>query len=276
MSVIALPENLVFPQKASVGEIVYPPGSTYGPRVQPSLQLVMVHSGSVNLLIDKQNRKLPKNSVGLLFPGHQEYFVFDRHLATHHSWLHFYLPAAGFTLLQELKQLPDLINFSAEMLALIRQALLLRYSPLSTAEAMLKTLALQMLYLFVGEAERAKSGVGENSQIMVIEQVQHYIHSYLAEAVTSEQLAKVAGVSQTHLNRLFKARLNITPIEYLWQQRVEKGIELLINTGLSVTTISGQCGFQTTHHFARRIAQHTGLSPRELRKQGWQPAAMDF
>ncbi|NDJ61391.1 MAG: hypothetical protein GYB67_09710, partial [Chloroflexi bacterium] len=38
-------EQALWPRHASVGEVVYPPGGTLGPRAQQHVQLVFVHSG---------------------------------------------------------------------------------------------------------------------------------------------------------------------------------------------------------------------------------------
>jgi transcriptional regulator GlxA family with amidase domain len=77
-------------------------------------------------------------------------------------------------------------------------------------------------------------------------------------------------VSPFHLVRLFQKHLSLTPIAYLWQQRIAEGIKTLEQTGLPIGTIASQCGFQSRYHFSRRIRQETGSSPQEVRRRFWQ------
>jgi quercetin dioxygenase-like cupin family protein len=65
-----------WPEKVSVGEVVYPPGGTFGPRQQRNLQLVMVRSGHLTVWIGGMPRTATANTVGVLFPGHEERFAF--------------------------------------------------------------------------------------------------------------------------------------------------------------------------------------------------------
>ena len=83
-------------------------------------------------------------------------------------------------------------------------------------------------------------------------------------------VSTAAAVSPAHLIRLFRAQLNTTPMNYLWERRVAMGIELLLQTGLGVGEIANRCGFQTSQHFSRRVRQATGLTPLEVREQSWQ------
>ena len=39
-------------ESANAGTVVYPPGGKFGPRIQQDLQLVMLHTGSLEIDID--------------------------------------------------------------------------------------------------------------------------------------------------------------------------------------------------------------------------------
>jgi transcriptional regulator GlxA family with amidase domain len=84
-----------------------------------------------------------------------------------------------------------------------------------------------------------------------------------------EQIAQAVSISPSYLIRLFQAQLHTTPMAYLWQLRVTHGISLLQQTGLSVQAIADQCGFQTRHHFSRRVRQELGYGPQEVRRRSW-------
>ncbi|MCS7062178.1 MAG: helix-turn-helix transcriptional regulator, partial [Anaerolineae bacterium] len=76
-------------------------------------------------------------------------------------------------------------------------------------------------------------------------------------------------ISAPHLIRLFRRHTGTTPARYWWQLRLERGVELLRETGLSITEIAQRTGFRSSFHFSRLVKQRYRLSPRALRKQAW-------
>ncbi|MDQ0900356.1 MULTISPECIES: AraC family ligand binding domain-containing protein [unclassified Paenibacillus] len=72
---------------ATVGTIVYPPGGRYGPRIQPDIQLVFLHTGSMEVAIDGVHFRLEPGNVALLKPGHIEYFTFADEQDSWHRWV---------------------------------------------------------------------------------------------------------------------------------------------------------------------------------------------
>ena len=70
----------------------------------------------------------------------------------------------------------------------------------------------------------------------------------------------------------FKTQLRTTPTSYLWNLRTEKGIELLRETGLSLSEIASRCGFKNPYHFSRLVAKLKGIPPGTVRKNAWLPA----
>jgi AraC family transcriptional regulator of arabinose operon len=268
-----------WPQEVSVGEVIYPPGGTLGPRYQKTLQLVLLHSGCMRLWVDGALREAPSRSVCILLPEHEEYFAFDTAGETHHSWVHIALPTFAPELLARLQRLSWPLPLSPSMTQLMRKALQLQTMPLSTAQEMLKSLALLMLWRYIGEGEHAlvpaANGSTNGPPPAPLIQAQQFILTHLQEPLTLQQIAEVAAVSPFHLIRLFQKYLALTPIAYLWQQRVIEGVKMLEQTGLPIGTIAYQCGFQSRYHFSRRIRQETGFTPQEVRRRFWQQNAQE-
>ncbi len=263
-------DALLWPEFIQVGDIVYPPGGTFGPRLQNYTQLVMIHTGEMTVWVDNQPSYAPAGTVSILFPGHKERFAFAADSDTWHSFIHMTIPNISDSLDARLRRLPWPLPLSQPMTDLTFNALALRTTTLSTADAMLKALGAQMLWRYIGEGERLLMGNASTTPHPAIERVRQFIQSHLGEPLTLESLASAAAVSPSHLIRLFQSEMNTTPIAYVWERRVTMGIELLENTGLSVGMIAERCGFQTSYHFSRRIRQATKLSPLEVRRRAWQ------
>lgn len=260
----------LWPEYVKIGEIVYPPGGTLGPRIQSTIELVMIHAGEMTVWVDDVPYHAEAETVTLLFPGHVERFVFSKRKNTRHSFLHIAVPELAPNYSERLHQLPRTLPLSVEMHNLTRSALALRMTVLSTGEDMLKALAVQMLLRYIGEAEDLCDESDNIAREAAVECARRFIERNLREDLTLNDIANAVAVSASHLNRLFQGELNITPIAYLWKRRVSLGVDLLENTGLSVSLIATRCGFKTRNHFSRRVHEATGLSPTELRRRAWQ------
>ena len=112
-----------WPVDVQFGNITYPPGGAFGPRLQRNLQLVMLHSGSMRVWIDGTPHHVCENTICVLFPGHEEHFVFDKARETQHSWLHISTSSLNEDLVTRLAQLPWPLPLSIGMASLTHEAL---------------------------------------------------------------------------------------------------------------------------------------------------------
>ncbi len=261
-------DERLWPEEVGVGEVVYPPGGTFGPRLQRNLQLIMIHTGHMTVRIDGTPYTAPTNTVSVLFPGHQEYFAFAEECETRHSWLHVFLSQFPETFLARLSRLPWHLPLSSAMTGLIYEALALKDSPLSTTTTLRKALAVQIIWRYIGEGELFMTGASTPME-PAVENARRFMQAHLGESLTLDMIAIAAAVSPPHLIRLFRQQLNTTTMAFLWERRVAMGIELLRQTGLGVGEIAKHCGFRTSYHFSRRVRQAAGIAPLEVRQQAY-------
>jgi len=80
--------------------------------------------------------------------------------------------------------------------------------------------------------------------------------------------AEKLGVSFDYMRHCFKSEMNITPLEYLTQLRIEQAKNHLSNSDVySVGEIAEMCGFSDQYYFSRLFKKIVGLSPREYRNK---------
>ena len=99
----------------------------------------------------------------------------------------------------------------------------------------------------------------------VLQRVREFIEAHLAENVSVQTLATIAGLSMYHFARAFKQSEGATPHDYLLQRRVRRAQELLAATDLSLSEIALASGFADQSHCARRFRQHVGVTPGRYR-----------
>jgi AraC family transcriptional regulator of adaptative response / DNA-3-methyladenine glycosylase II len=88
-------------------------------------------------------------------------------------------------------------------------------------------------------------------------------------------LAARLGVSDRHLRRVFEAELGVAPLAWLQTRRLLAAKQLLADTRLPISQVALAAGFASVRRFNAAFAEHYGLSPTALRREGDGPHAPD-
>ena len=92
-----------------------------------------------------------------------------------------------------------------------------------------------------------------------------FIETNYYDDLSLESIVRSASLNHSTLTRLFKAELNMTPIEYLWHHRLTVAKKFLEFTNLPIKEIASRCGFKTVQHFSRKFEEAVGTTPRGFR-----------
>jgi AraC family transcriptional regulator len=91
--------------------------------------------------------------------------------------------------------------------------------------------------------------------------VRNYIELNLGEAISLEDLARVAGISRFHFARQFRACTGESPMGYLLRTRVERAKTLLRDSRTRIVDVSAELGFADQSHFTRTFRRLVGMPP---------------
>jgi len=94
-----------------------------------------------------------------------------------------------------------------------------------------------------------------------------YIRNHYADEIKVERLADIAGMHPTYYSRLFRQRMNKTPIEFLTQLRMNKAKELLLESEHSVREVARSVGYRDEFYFSRRFKESAGCPPTHYSRQ---------
>jgi LacI family transcriptional regulator len=94
-----------------------------------------------------------------------------------------------------------------------------------------------------------------------------YIWENLSAPISVDDVAAVAGVSRSTLERHFRQQIGRSVNQELLRKRLEYFRELLLSSDLPVTDLAPRAGFFTRAYLHRAFKEHFGVSPRQLRKQ---------
>ena len=103
----------------------------------------------------------------------------------------------------------------------------------------------------------------EDEQILAAVQ---FINQRFREDITLHDMAEQAGMSDSYFSKRFKLITGFGYKEYLNTVRIRQACKLLLNTDMSVTEISGECGYMDSNYFGDAFKKMKNMSPREYRK----------
>jgi AraC-like DNA-binding protein len=255
------------PSRVSAGQVVYPSGGRLGPRRQHDFGLLLVHSGSATVTVDGVAQKpLTQGSVGLLLPGQREEISFAASVSTRHSWVSARLAAPPPELVATFASLPSAITASRALAVIVREVVATARDQRAAAPALLGALAQAALWRYMSDAKSGAAHPGHGA----VDRARLYIDAHVGDpSLDLSRVAAAVEVTAPHLVRRFKSELGITPMAYLWERRTTAAIDLLTHTGLSVGEIAARTGFKSVFHFSRKIREHAGQAPTEVRKLRW-------
>lgn len=98
-----------------------------------------------------------------------------------------------------------------------------------------------------------------------------YIFQNYSGRITLNDIAAAAHVSRSKCCRIFRDRLQQTPIDFLNHYRLQVSRRLLLEDGLSVTEAATACGFGHLSYFFKLFRECFGCTPKECRKRSQFP-----
>ncbi|MDR6878521.1 response regulator [Bacillus sp. 3255] len=121
----------------------------------------------------------------------------------------------------------------------------------------------QELELFLGSFLKWQDKYSETA----VKKAARYMEEHYAEPLPLQLVASQVHLNATYFSHLFKKETGRSFVDYLIELRMEKAKQLLANTDLKITEISGMIGYDLPNYFAKLFKQTTGLTPKDYRKQ---------
>ena len=121
----------------------------------------------------------------------------------------------------------------------------------------LQAIFLQVRQHFSGPPREASS---------LVERCLGYIHEHYARNFDIDELAGQVAVSPSYLFRLFKKKMQVTPMHYRNMVRIDKAKLLLADRQLTVDDVAERVGFEDPKYFARVFRDLAGMTPSGYRR----------
>lgn len=127
------------------------------------------------------------------------------------------------------------------------------------------TMGLLFLHLMNYTEKIAQHNEAQKDSMTVMTALRYIEDNYRMASLT--ELAGELNLSVYHLSRLVKQQTGSTFKELLQRKRLNKAVQLLTETKLSISDIIGYVGYDNASYFFRIFKERYGISPREYRSR---------
>ncbi len=100
-----------------------------------------------------------------------------------------------------------------------------------------------------------------------ITRLQNHLLENLEEAFSIERMASLANMSVRHFTRVFAREVNMTPMEFLQNARIDRARSLLETSDVPLKTVAFKSGFGSVRHMRFLFSEKLGLTPSQYREQ---------
>ncbi len=136
-------------------------------------------------------------------------------------------------------------------------------NPLSQAQ--MKVLVLQLMLEYHQAMLDGSSLVQGDPRDCLLTGVLHYVQNHLREDLSLDALAKEFLIDKFNLSHLFKENMGISCHQYVLQQRLLMGKNLLLE-GVPANKVCFLCGFHDYSSFFRAFRREYEMSPAQFKK----------
>jgi AraC family transcriptional regulator, arabinose operon regulatory protein len=105
----------------------------------------------------------------------------------------------------------------------------------------------------------------KKTHIRLMKLAHNVIMENMGNKLNVKQLARKIGISPEHLSKIFREEFNITPLEYILQEKMGKACDLCKINNMSNKEIAEKTGFTHPNHFARTFKRVIGMTPKQYR-----------
>lgn len=107
----------------------------------------------------------------------------------------------------------------------------------------------------------------DSAQVELITKARLKIRQNLQTDITIQDIATELGVSYSTLRKLFKAYTGFPPALYQQELRLQRAMELLSSSEMSVKEIAYLLNFDSSGYFSTKFKKKTGVTPKEFREK---------
>jgi AraC-type DNA-binding domain-containing proteins len=245
------------------------PSHAYGPTERTEFLLHYILSGKGVYTVNGNTYHLGKHQAFLIYPNMTTFYQADSDDPWTYIWIGFNGIKAENCLNYADFRRDKLINdFHNEKALLDSVDGILSNTQLTYASDLLReSYLLQFLATLIQEKHQAQnSEVTYDYPIQVyVEHAMEFIEHNYASNIKVNDIANYVCINRSHLTRIFKAVLSVSPQQYIINYRLDKACTLLKTTAYPINTIAAMVGYEDPLTFSKVFKAFRNESPKAYR-----------
>lgn len=126
----------------------------------------------------------------------------------------------------------------------------------------------QVMYELISRLPVPDHGKGRSrSKELHIQQAIDYIETNYSQKITVLDISRSVRLDRTYLSSLFKDKFGLSLQAFMLEYRMNRAVELLQHTALSIGEISRSVGYDDPFLFSKMFKKLKGVSPKNMRSQ---------
>lgn len=250
-----------------------PPEWTLPLRTLPNYQLWLVTGGDAVLSYSGQEFSVTTGDVVVVPPSQPHWGSHRVDRPLHCYVLHFLVRVLGAAAPGVLTRLPHAYRASTETYQQLCTSAEEACTELTTGQVGNTLFANAAVTRVVGLLLRASAdnhtddpAIGPNTRVASVAGVLQYVSTHYAQQLTLAELSSIAHTSPTHLCRVFRAAVGLSPFQYLQRYRIWRAKDLLDVADCTIAEVARQTGFPDSSYFTRIFHRFEGMSPTQYRR----------
>ena len=252
-------------------------------------QIKYLHSGSMSVSCDDSDFVCKPGQLMIIPPNTKITIKYEKSSELHYSIVSF--RCSNDSLLHEIALKPttlygiDQINFNDFVYTASKVYSDKKQFHNCIAEEyhrhFLETFLMRIYFISSGNTifpDTYKPAVTYNDDISISKKVKEYMENHIECDLSLDILAQETGVSKNTLMRKFRADTGLSIMQYFTKMKIEKAVNMICDTDLSLKSISETLNFQSPAYFSTTFKKQMGISPLEFSKRSlkWKGCMADF
>lgn len=244
------------------------PGHSWGPALKDHYKIHFIHSGKGIFQVNNKVYHLSQGQGFLICPNNISFYRADEEDPWSYSWVAFNgLNAELYLNRSNLSVDNPILRCDSDVKILKCFEEMFECSKFKeTEDIKLLSLLYQLIALII-DANKLDISNGHSVKIkdIYIKRSIEFIGNNYSRKISISEIAEYVGISRKYLSKLFVESLNLSLQDFLIQYRLNKAVELLKISNLSVSEISMSVGYNDMFQFSKIFKKFKGMSPSTFR-----------
>jgi len=243
-----------------IGRFEYLPGYSLERSRYDSYLIILMESGTMEILLDGKYQLAQKGDVVLLDCYNPHAYRTDTGCKT--TWLHFDGKLAKGYYEHLSKEMGNIMTVSSfrEILRTLSDLFSSFCKRDLKPEAQMSIMIGNLLLSLFDHTSTGAASASDG-----IRKVTSYLTQNFSKSISLAEMADMAGLSLYHFNRKYKKETGVTPHQFLLSTRMSAAKYYLSNTTMTIQEIALSCGFEDESAFCYSFRKREGKTPKQFR-----------